>query len=71
MFVGYCFNQAGDTFRMWYPDTKLVHLSHDIVWTGRMYFDSMQKCLKGLLNIQFLKTRTTMKLNMKLTPSSL
>jgi hypothetical protein len=47
------------------PDTKRLHLSCDIVWTGRMYFDSMQKYVKGLLYIQFLKIRTTMKSTMK------
>jgi hypothetical protein len=31
MFVGFYLNHAGDTFRMWYPDTKRVHLSCDIV----------------------------------------
>jgi hypothetical protein len=54
-------NHARDVFRMWDPDTKRVHLSRDIVWTERMYFDSMQKCLKELLYIQFLKIRTRMK----------
>jgi hypothetical protein len=47
MFVGYCLNHARDTVRMWDPDTKRVHLSRNIVWTGRMYFDSMQKMLEG------------------------
>jgi hypothetical protein len=46
MLVGYCLNHAGDKFRMWDPDIKRVHLSCDIVWTGRMYFDSMQKILE-------------------------
>jgi hypothetical protein len=65
MFVGYCLNHTGDTFRMWDPDTKRVHLSRDIIRTGRMYFDCMQKCLKGRVCIQFLKIRTTMKQSMK------
>jgi hypothetical protein len=49
MFVGYCLNNARDTVRIWDPDTKRVHLSREIVWTGRMYFYRMKKCLKGLL----------------------
>jgi hypothetical protein len=32
MLVGYCLNHAGDTFRMWDHDTKLVHLSQDMDW---------------------------------------
>jgi hypothetical protein len=49
MFVGYCLNHAGDTFRMWDPDTKRVHLSRDIVWTGKMYFNTYQSTIEGPL----------------------
>jgi hypothetical protein len=45
MFVGYCLNHAGDTFRMWDPDTKRVHLSHDIVWTGNTYQSTIEETL--------------------------
>jgi hypothetical protein len=48
-FVGYCLNHAGDTSRMWDPDTKRVHLSRDIVWTGRMYFGGSQLSIEGPL----------------------
>jgi hypothetical protein len=47
MFVGYCLNHAGDTFRMWDPDTKRVHLSQDIVWTGKMYFKGLLQRLES------------------------
>jgi hypothetical protein len=49
MFVGYCLNHAGDTFRLWDPDTKRVHLSQDIVWTGKMYFNTYQSTIEGPL----------------------
>jgi hypothetical protein len=49
MFVGYCLNHAGNTFRMWDPDTKRVHLSRDIVWTGKMYFNTYQSTIEGPL----------------------
>jgi hypothetical protein len=49
MFVGYCLNHAGDKFRMWDPDTKRVHLSQDIVWTGKMYFGNSQSTIEGPL----------------------
>jgi hypothetical protein len=63
MFVGHCLNHAGDTVRMWDPDTKRVHLSHDIVWTGRMYFDSMQKMLEGPFIHPNLKNKNNNEIN--------
>ena len=39
MFVGYSHNHAGDTFRMWDPESKRVHLSRDIVWLNKMFFN--------------------------------
>jgi hypothetical protein len=56
--VGYCLNHAGDTFRMWDPDTKRVHLSQDIVWTGRMYFGKSQSTIEGPLIPNFHNTFT-------------
>jgi hypothetical protein len=63
MFVGYCLNHAGDTVRMWDPDTKRVHLSRDIMWTGRMYFDSMQKMLEGPFIHSSLKNENNDEIN--------
>jgi hypothetical protein len=40
MFVGYSRNHAGDTLHMWDPETKRVHLSRDIVWLNKMYFNN-------------------------------
>jgi hypothetical protein len=39
MFVGYSPNHAGDTFWMWHPETKRVHVSRDIIWLNKMYFN--------------------------------
>jgi hypothetical protein len=39
MFVGYSPNHAGDTFWMWDPETKQVHVSRDIIWLNKMYFN--------------------------------
>jgi hypothetical protein len=39
MFVGYSPNHAGDTFRMWDLETKQVHVSRDILWLNKMYFN--------------------------------
>jgi hypothetical protein len=36
MLVGYSTIHAGDTYRMWDPDSQRV--SRDVVWTGKMYF---------------------------------
>jgi hypothetical protein len=43
MFVGYSPNLAGDTFRMWDPETKQVHVSRDIIWLNRMYFNQTRE----------------------------
>jgi hypothetical protein len=40
MFVGYSPNHAADTLRMWDPDTKRVHLTRDIVWLNKMFFNN-------------------------------
>jgi hypothetical protein len=40
MFVGYSPNNAADTLRMWDPDTKRVHLTRDIVWLNKMFFNN-------------------------------
>jgi hypothetical protein len=45
MFVGYCLNDAGNTFRICDQDTKRVHLSWDIIWTGKMYFSGTQQII--------------------------
>jgi len=41
MFIGYSLNHAGDTYRMWDPDSKRVHLSRDIVWLNKMFFKKL------------------------------
>jgi hypothetical protein len=63
MFARYCLNHAGDTFRMWEPYTKHVHLSRGIMWTGRMYFDSMQKMLEGPFIHPILKNKNNNEIN--------
>jgi hypothetical protein len=40
IFVGYTPNHAADTLRMWDPDTKRVHLTRDIVWLNKMFFNN-------------------------------
>ena len=38
MFVGYAPNHADGVYRMWNPNTGRVHVSRDIVWLKRMYY---------------------------------
>jgi hypothetical protein len=40
MFVWYSPNHAADTLRMWDPDTKRVHLTRDIIWLNKMFFNN-------------------------------
>ena len=43
MFVGYALNHDGDCYRMYDPLTKRVHVTRDIKWLHRMYFNSDEK----------------------------
>jgi hypothetical protein len=56
-------NHTGDKFRIWDPDTERVHLSHDIIWTGRIYFDSKQKVLEGPFIHPILENKNNNKIN--------
>jgi hypothetical protein len=38
MMVGYALNHPGDTYRMWDPKTKRVHLTRDVTWLRRMFY---------------------------------
>ena len=39
MMVGYALDHPGDTYRMYDPKTKGVHVTRDIIWLRRMYYD--------------------------------
>jgi hypothetical protein len=39
MMVGYADSHAGDCYKMYDGDTKLVHLTRDIRWLKRMYYN--------------------------------
>jgi hypothetical protein len=39
MMVGYALDHPGDTYRMWDPRTKNVHVTRDVIWLRRMYYD--------------------------------
>ena len=38
MFVGYAPQHAEGVYRMWDPTTGRIHVTRDIVWLRRMYF---------------------------------
>lgn len=38
VFVGYALDHSGDTYRMWDPDTSGVHVTRDIIWLRRMFY---------------------------------
>ena len=38
VFVGYADNHSTDCYHMWYPSTRKITESHDIIWLHRMYF---------------------------------
>ena len=40
MFVGYALNHEGNVYRMWDPSTRRIHVSRDIIWLERMFFEN-------------------------------
>jgi Reverse transcriptase (RNA-dependent DNA polymerase)/Zinc knuckle len=41
MFVGYSQSHSSDTYRMWDPRSKRVHITRDIRWLKKMYFQEL------------------------------
>jgi hypothetical protein len=41
VFVGYAENHAADCYRMWYPNTRKVTESRDVIWLHRMYYQDI------------------------------
>jgi len=39
MFVGYAVDHPGDCYRMYDPKTQRVHITRDIIWLKRMYYE--------------------------------
>jgi hypothetical protein len=42
MFVGYALHHTGDTYRMWDPRTNRVHITRDVIWLKRMFFEKQE-----------------------------
>jgi Reverse transcriptase (RNA-dependent DNA polymerase) len=42
VFVGYALGHSGDTYRMWDPKTGGVHVTRDVIWLRRMYYQSAE-----------------------------
>jgi hypothetical protein len=40
MMIGYALNHMGDTYRIWNKKTNGVHITRDIVWLKRMFFEA-------------------------------
>lgn len=38
MMVGYATSHAGDTYEMWDPKTRRIHVTRDVIWMKRMFF---------------------------------
>jgi hypothetical protein len=39
MMVGYALDHTGDTYRMWNKATNGIHVTRDVIWLKRMYFE--------------------------------
>jgi hypothetical protein len=39
MFVGYPDLHASDNYRMWDPRSKRVHITRDVIWLNKMFFE--------------------------------
>jgi hypothetical protein len=43
MFVGYALDHLGDMYQMWDLETGGVHVSRDIIWMKRMFYEKKDK----------------------------
>ena len=41
IFVGYAKNHAGAVYEMWNPSTSAVHITRDVTWLNRMFYQSL------------------------------
>jgi hypothetical protein len=41
MFAGYSQSHSSDTYRIWDPRSKRVHITRDIRWLNKMYFQEL------------------------------
>jgi len=46
MFIGYAVNHPGDCYRMYDPKTRRVHITRDIIWLKRMYYEKPTRTLE-------------------------
>jgi hypothetical protein len=63
MFMSQCLNHTKEKFRIWDPDTNFVHLSCEIVWTGRINIVSMQQMLEGPITTSILENKNNNEIN--------
>jgi hypothetical protein len=56
MFVGYPHNHASDTFRMWDPRSRRVHITRDVIWLNKMFFPKLQSNYDT--NIEYMQSNT-------------
>ena len=47
MFIGYALDHDGDCYRMWNPVTDGVHVSRDIIWLRRMFYNPIEAGIIG------------------------
>ena len=53
MFVGYPHNHASDTFQMWDPRSKRVHITRDVIRLNKMFFPKLQDNLDT--NVEYMQ----------------
>ena len=46
VFVGYAIDHAEGVYRMWNPTTGRIHVSRDVVWLKRMYYQRQQTAIE-------------------------
>ena len=57
MMVGYAWNHPGDTYRMWDPRTKRIHITRDVIWLRRMFYTMDNKKTTEITDEPILERR--------------
>ena len=52
--MGYALDHAGDVYRMYNPATNQAHVTRDVIWLKRMYYEKMPIALEMVLGPQFI-----------------
>jgi hypothetical protein len=58
VFVGYAIGRSGNTYHMWDPSTRHVHVSRDVIWLHQMYYEPRDGGADKILRFKLKRVKT-------------